>query len=343
MKSLKVICTALFLGACLLFFAPNPVPAATEVIDRVDIDIDMPVDGVGVKQTADVNEHYAGSNSVSKVPNTGTSVDMVIWYKTTATSVPLASGYKTKLGESYQVNIFVTAKSGYAFSDQINLSQNTINGKAAETFSATDSKGNRGWLFSVQLDTIAAVSGKPIVTIEDMNLSPYEGTPMEVIVNATGTNLKYQWQIVYGEGSGFSGEVDLDDNQAYEGTKTSHFKINTYFGDTFDEDMNFAKARCKVTGDNGTSYSQEVWFVIRDRSVVDKFFITNLEEPVYGAKADYAVTAGDTSKYNSTKVSWYGPELPDGSYRQMGQSATFTAGEYYCRIYISTTESYKFY
>lgn len=344
MKSVKHICTALFLGICLLLMAPGPVGAAeNKVIDRVEIEIDVPVNGVALKQTAAVNEYFKGTNMMSKVPNTGTSVGMVIWYKTTDPGVPLSSGYKAKLGESYNVDVFITAKSGYSISDNIYLSNNKINGQKADAFSATAANGKKGWLFSVRLDTIQAVSGKPIVTIQDMELSPYEGNPMEVVVNATGTNLKYQWQVVYGDGpSDWGGEVDLDDNEVYVGTKTPHFKLHTCFGDTIDEDMDFAKVRCKVTGDNGTAYSQEVWFAIRDRTVVNTFNITNLEKPVYGAKADYAVTSSASDKYNCTRIVWYGPKGSDGAYSQMGKSETFAEGEYFCRIYVSTTEAYKF-
>lgn len=190
---------------------------------------------------------------------------------------------------------------------------------------------------------LVLAESKPVVTITDMEINPYEGNPMEVVIEAIGTNLKYQWQISYGDdSSGWSGVVDLDDNARYQGTKTPHFKIHTYFGDTFDEDLDFAKARCKVTGDGGTSYSQEVWFVIRDRAVVEECSFNGLTEPVYGEHPGYAVEAMEPDKYEVADVNWFGPELSNGKYHKMNENSIFEEGNYYCRIDIAVKDAYKF-
>ena len=173
---------------------------------------------------------------------------------------------------------------------------------------------------------------KPIVTIKDMELSPYEGYPVEIVVEATGTNLSYQWQICYGDDSMWGDNVDLDDNERYQGTKTPHFKLHTYFGDEFDEELDFCKIRCKVEGDGGTSYSQEVWFGIKERKIVDDCFLSGVEELVYGQKPDYAFKSDEKDKYVITDVNWFGPKFESGTYHKMKKDDMFAEGDYYCRI-----------
>lgn len=342
MKKLKMIMCTIILCMFTLLSVPISVLAAEKsVIDRVEISVDVPVDGVKLKNTATVEEYLDNKNMQTRVPNTATDVYCVLWYKESAPSVVLSDGYKAKMGERYIVEVVLETKGDYVFADNMAQYANKVNGNAADTFECRDNDNNLYWSFSTKLDTIAAISGNPVVTYKKMELSPYEGNPMELVVEATGTNLKYQWQICY-DTDAFDGEVDLDDNKSYKGTKTAHFQMPTYFGYTFDEELNFAKIRCKVTSDSGTSYSQEVWFVVRDRTVVNALAITDLAHPTYGEKADYAVKVGNGDQYKVDRMVWYGPKQSDGTYKVMSKTATFEKGEYYCAIYISTTDPYKF-
>ncbi len=331
----------LIISISVLMFTAFDSSAIDAPIDRVHIEVDVPVNGISLKSTAVVHEFIDSKNMETINANTASEVVDVYWYKTTEPGKVLSKGYKAKLGESYYVTVVLKPKSGYGFIDDLHNKNNLINGESALGFVGTTPGGEKCWLFDSTLTTIPAAGGKPIVTIKNMVLSPYEGNPMEVLIEVTNaTNVKYQWQITYGDGSGFSGVVDLDDNFAYRGTKTAHFKIHSYFGDKFDEELNFAKVRCKVTSDNGTVYTQEVWYTLLDRQVVNGFSLTGPETPVFGKAPSYKVDSDDSSKYYVKNVIWYGPKAADGTYPRMSGN-TFKLGEYNCKIIVATNDGYK--
>lgn len=345
MKKICIGLLAILISIPVLLLAPDSVSADTgTVIDRVHIEVDVPVDGVSLKSTAAVYEFMDSKNMEMINANTATEVVDIYWYKTTDPANVLSKGYKAKLGESYNVTVVIKAKDGYVLDADLYTKKNLVNGSAADTFSGTMANGDAVWLFDSTFTTIPAASGKPVIVIKEINLTPYEGNPMEIVLEVTNaTNVKYQWQITYGDydGSGWGGAVDLDDNKGYRGTKTNHFKIHSYFGDTFDEDLSFGKARCKVTSDNGTAYSQPVWYTLRDRQVVNGFTLTGLDTPVLGKKPDYILNSADSSKYDVKKVIWYGPKDSNGVSPEMKSNSTFVVGEYTCKIIVETTDAYK--
>lgn len=325
----------------IFLLTPDQVFAGETPIDQVHIEVDTPVDGVSLKSEAIVYEYIDSRNMEMKKPNTASKVVGVSWYKTTEPSKPLSSGYKAKLGESYIVSVVLEAKDGYTFIDDLYKKNNLVNGGSADVYSASTEDGTAMWLFEGTLATIPAASGKPVVTIKDINLTPYEGNPMEVTVSVSNaTNVKYQWQYVYDTGV-FSDELDLEDNNRYNGTKTPHFQLRSYFGDNWDEELNFGNIRCKITSDNGTVYTQEMWYTLLDREELSGFTFTGLETPKFGKVPDYSVVSADSSKYNATKVLWYGPQAEDGTYPQMGVRSTFKAGNYQCKILVTTEDAYK--
>jgi len=342
MKKIRISILMILMLLLLLFTSEKVDASENTVIDRVHIELDVPVNGVALKKSARVYEFVDSKNMEMKEANTASKVYDIYWYKTTEPGKVLADGYKAKLGESYLVTVVLQEKDGYEFIDNLYTKNNLLNGKSADVFIGAKPNGDEVWLFESTLTTIPAANGKPVVVVKDMELAPYEGNPMEIVIDVTNaTNVKYQWQIVYGDDDGWSGEVDLDDNAAYRGTKTDHFKIHSYFGDTFDEDLNFAKIQCKVTSDNGTAYSQQVWYTLRDRQMVNGFSLTGLNEPKIGETPDYNINSADSSKYYVKKVIWYGPKTTDGTYPEMSGNSTFKAGEYSCKIIVSTTDSYK--
>lgn len=342
MKRIGIGLLAFLMCISVLLCIPQTADAAGSPIDRVHIEVDVPVDGVSLKSTAVVHEFIDSQNMEMKEANTASEVVAVYWYKTTEPGDVLSSGYKAKSGESYNVSVVLKAKEGYSFAEDINTKSNLLNGKSTDVFSGTMANGDSVWIFDGTLSTISAASGKPIVTIKDMQLSPYEGNPMEVVVEVSNaTNVKYQWQITYGDDGDWGGEVDLDDNAAYVGTKTPHFKIHSFFGDTFDEDLNFAKVQCKVTSDNGTAYSQQVWYTLRERETVNGFSLNGLDTPSIGKTPDYQVDSADSSKYYAQKVIWYGPKAQDGTYPLMNSNSTFKEGEYNCKILVAPEDAYK--
>lgn len=321
-----------------------PASAATSYIDRVAISIDVPVDGVPLKTEAVINTYCDKLGGMYPVNASGVTVVSVSWYKKN-TSTPLANGTKATLGQTYVVTILVSAESGYAFENDMTAYDNRINGKSASEMKYT-SGSTVYWAFSVEYTAIAAVSGAPVVSIKNMQLSPYEGEPMEVEISATGTNVKYQWQICYGDKSEDSGGINwgsavaIEDNARYKGCKTSHFKINTYFGDTFDEELSFCLIRCKVTSDSGTSYSQEFWYVLVDRTVVSSISLNGVVAPVSGNLPSKTINE-NAAEYSVSGVEWYYADS-DGTMTKMIDNEVFVYGDYVCRIHITPEREYKF-
>ena len=317
--------------------------AATSYIDRINVTIDVPVDGIALKTNAVIDEYcdYLGAKYSKSYPASETIG--VSWYlKGSAT--PLKNGYKAKLGETYTLTVVLTAKEGYAFRDDMASYNNRINDKAA-TEVGYASGSTVYWSFSVDYATIPAVSGNPIISIKNMQLSPYEGEPMEVEISATGTNVKYQWQICYGDYDGGGGinwgsAVEINDNERYQGCQTPKFKIHTYFGDTFDEDLSFCKIRCEVTSDSGTSYSQEFWYVLVDRIVVNSISVNGVVAPVSGNLI--SKTANESAaEYSVSDVEWYYSDS-NGAMTKMDDNEVFVYGDYVCRIHITPEREYKF-
>lgn len=103
----------------------------------------------------------------------------------------------------------------------------------------------------VSLLTLTVSAAGILVFTESCDTAVYYGGTYDIVVSATGTNLKYQWQ-AKGTGSWF----DLEDNDAYSGMTTPHlqFRLNETF-ENGGGDWDYASFRCKVTGDEGTGYS----------------------------------------------------------------------------------------
>ena len=312
---------------------PIAVNAASAKVDWVNIEIDVPVDGVKLPQKVSVDFYCDAQNAYFPSANPPMKVDNVSWYKVN-TATPLSKDYKAKLGESYTLTVVLVPQNGFECASALQTANNKINNMSA----FTNLYGSDYWTFSADFTTIPSVGGKPVISVKKLNLTPYEGEPVEIMIEATGTNLKYQWQMGWTDGS-WSPMVDIDDNAAYSGSKTNHFKIHTFFGDTFDE--NELDVRCRVTGDNGETYSQVFNFTFIDRTVVNAIDINGVSTPTYGNTPKYTATTS-SSEYNATSVEWYGPKGADGQYTKMNSSSRFVNGEYYCRIHITPDTPYKF-
>ena len=320
-----------------LFPATLSIAADSVLIDRLDIRVDTPVDGLKLKTSADIRAYSDYLDKAYAKDDLPVKVNFVAWYPENS-GTPLDSGTKATLGTTYTVTVLLEAKEGYAFPEKLQDCAATFNGEVSLPMEAV---GNDTvyWIFTTSATAVAAVKGDPVVTVKKVQLSPYEGNPMEIQIEATnGTNIKYQWQITYDSG-GWGGTVDLDDNQGYQGCQTPHFRLHSYFGDTFDEDLNFAKVRCKVTSDNGTVYSQEMWYTLLDRGVAESVALTGLDKPVSGKTPDTTLDNANSDVCTVSGVSWY---YHDGrGYRPMGTSA-FTGGRYCCRIHLTPADAYKF-
>lgn len=101
----------------------------------------------------------------------------------------------------------------------------------------------------------------------------YYGGTYDIVIGASGTNLKYQWQ-AYG-----LKWIDLEDNAAYSGTNTPHlvFHPGTDFVDG-GSDWSIVGFRCVVTGDEGKGYSPTYHMYLYSQ----KDLLVRLEnDPVY--------------------------------------------------------------
>lgn len=163
MKKICIGLLAILISIPVLLLAPDSVSADTgTVIDRVHIEVDVPVDGVSLKSTAAVYEFMDSKNMEMINANTATEVVDIYWYKTTDPANVLSKGYKAKLGESYNVTVVIKAKDGYVLDADLYTKKNLVNGSAADTFSGTMANGDAVWLFDSTFTTIPAASGKPV-------------------------------------------------------------------------------------------------------------------------------------------------------------------------------------
>ena len=291
-------------------FAALTAGAATMYVDRITVEIDVPVDGVELKTTASLTAYCDYLNAAYPASAPAVKINSVAWYKK-GTGTPLANNTKAVLGQTYVCTIMLVANDGYAFRDNMAQYDNRIN-----DLSTKAEKWQAGsvtyWSFSIEFTAIAAVNTAPTVVIKEANFSPYQGQPMEVIVSANGTNLKYEWQFVYGDSDGgaleWGGAIALSDNARYRGCTTNNFKMHTLSGDTWDYDLSWAKIRCKVTSDAGVGYSPEFWYYSIAPEVLSSASVSGITAPVSGKSPSYSATAG-SSNYTVSEIEWF---LVDG-------------------------------
>ena len=357
-KFLCVFLTAVMLMAML----PVAFTASADTREEIcgaELWVDVPVNGLELngKDDVEISAAYTSATTLLAYPDPMDNVfkvNSVIWYDTQNPGTALKSGTKAQLGKTYRVSVILDVRDGFVMHPDAKQHPGTkVNGEAADYFDIyTDNSGKQYLLYEKTYKTIAQSSVKPTVVIKEMNLSPYEGNPAEIRVEVTGgTNVRYQWQIVYGDYDSdsddvgdlsFGGVVNVADNSAYQGCRTNHFKLHTYFGDVFDEN-DFLKIRCRVTSDNGTVYSQPVWYTLVDREVVSgNIYVTGLDTPQARKLPDKTVSMTSGSNCRVTRVEWVGPYVGNGRYDMMTEGDTFGSGQYRCRIHIATADAYKF-
>lgn len=346
-----VLCVAMLISVIPSVALPA---SAVNYIFGADLFVDVPVAGLSLNKKGDVEVGVAYMNNdlvAYNDPMDIFKVESITWYEvnSSGTKKLLSEGHKAELGKKYYADVLLSIKdSGYDFTTTFpNFKGTLINGKTPELVMFWGD--NQYVEYCMTFDCIPASTVKPTVVIKEMELAPYEGQPAEIKVEVVGgTNVRYQWQIIYGDnpdgGSSleFSGKVNISDGGLYEGCRTPHFKMHTYYGNTFDEN-DILKIRCEVTSDNGTAYSQPVWYTIIDCEEVTSASFTGVTAPQFGANPDLTAVTGDSSKYTVTGVDWLGPKNSDGSYTsKVIAGDKFKAGVYKCRIKVSTTEKYKF-
>ncbi len=187
--------------------------------------------------------------------------------------------------------------------------------------------------FAKGVDVAQSASSKPVISVESSNLTPYEDSYGEIVLKVKGaSNVSYQWQA----GSMDIGSmVALEDNYAYQGTKTNHFKI------TATNNLDHYDYRCKITYDGGVVYSRVFRFTFLDVSVLSDVYVSGLSHPYFTQTPDYSVTTSPTDGYSVDKVEWYGPQVGVTG-PLMNSTDVFLPGGYYCRIYLKHGDGYKF-
>ena len=343
----RILC--LFLVLILLPVSLAVSADSQETIYGAQLWVNVPVGGLELcgKQAVEISTAYTGTDTRLAYPDPMDHVfktDSVTWYDLQNPDTALKEGTKAQLGKTYKVSVRMAVRDGFTLHSGANQHPGTqVNGETPDSFAIhTDASGKQYLLYEKNFTAIAKSDVLPEVEIQQMNLTPYEGNPMEVSVRVSGgTNVRYQWQLVYGNSSQGSGGLDfnivinLADNHIYQGSRTANFKLHSYFGDTADEDTSF-KIRCRVTTDNGVAYSQPVWYTLQERQVVsEEIHITGLATPMTGRIPDQTASIS-SEKCQITKVEWFcGDEL-------MGAGEAFQTGQYRCRIHIATADAYKF-
>ena len=358
----KRILSALLCATMIVTMIPVfAVSAASDKIhiQAVDVYVDIPVNGLPLNKKGDVEigAVYTSTNEVIAQfdPWDIVKANSIVWYEVYSDgtlSPKLKDGTKAELGKTYQCDVLLEIKDGdYQFADGFEKNRYTlINGETPDYAAVyADSDGKKFPNYVKAYDCIPASTMNPQIVVKNLVLSPYEGNPAEFEIEVIGgTNVRYQWQMTDGStesGGGLKWNtcVDLADDAKYRGCRTNHFKMHTYFGDTFHEGLNWMNMRCKVTSDQGTFYSPMYWYSTVPRTVVPSATFTGITTPVSGAVPDRTVAAGDTAKYTVTGVDWIGPKTESGTYTyKLTGNETFTAGTYKCRIKVAPTEKYKF-
>ena len=187
--------------------------------------------------------------------------------------------------------------------------------------------------FAKEVDVAQSASSKPVITVESSNLTPYEDSFGEIVLKVReASNVSYQWQA----GSMDIGSmVDLDDNYAYQGTKTRHLKIKAV------NELDQYDYRCRITYDGGVTYSRVFRFTFLDVSLLSDVYVSGLSHPYFTQTPDYSVTTSQTEGYSVSKVEWYGPQVGVTG-PLMNSTDVFLSGGYYGRIYLKPDDGYKF-
>ena len=314
--------------------------ADTVVIDNAKIDVDVPVNGLELKTSSRI-VGYKGKVTYWEGTDDLPFKYTVTWYES-GSGTPLAKKTKAVMGKSYTVSVMLETKSDYEFSSSFGSTNSYLNGVKLKP-QKWDTGEKVYYEFTATYATIPAVSGDPIIQITKMQLSPYEGNPAEIVVDVkNATNVKYQWIYTYGDESGvgsWGGDLEIMDGLYYEGCHTNHYKQHSYFGDTWDETLNWCKIKCRITCDAGTFYTQEVWYTLIDRTVATDVNFT-VDAPVSGANPDRTAVVSDDSICTVTSIDWYGPENQNGQYPMV--TGKLSAGRYYCKINVKPKDEYKF-
>ena len=187
--------------------------------------------------------------------------------------------------------------------------------------------------FAKEVDVAQSASSKPVITVESSNLTPYEDSFGEIVLKVReASNVSYQWQ---------AGSIDLgsmvalEDNYAYQGTKTRHLKIKAI------NELDQYDYRCRITYDGGVTYSRVFRFTFLDVSLLSDVYVSGLSHPYFTQTPDYSVTTSQTDGYSVDKVEWYGPQVGVTG-PLMNSTDVFLSGGYYCRIYLKPDDGYKF-
>lgn len=346
----KLLCLFFVMLFVMMPMALTASADTDEAIYGAELWVDVPVHSLELngKNDVEISTAYTGATTKLAYPDPMDNVfkvASVTWYDMQNPNTPLEAGTKAQLGKTYKVSVQMAVREGFTVRTDANRHPGTkVNGQAADSFSVyTDSANQQYVLFEKTFTTIAQSFDLPEVEILEMNLIPYEGNPVEISVQVTGgTNVRYQWQLVYGAsdqssgGLNFSGVVNLADNHIYQGSRTPNFKLHSCFGDTSDE-VSYFKLRCRVTTDNGTVYSQPVWYTLQDRQVIsEKVYATGLSTPKAGGTPDRFVSITSAAKCRITNVEWFDNDT------LMGEGEVFRKGQYRCRIHIATADAYKF-
>ncbi len=187
-------------------------------------------------------------------------------------------------------------------------------------------------MVSAQRFSVSA-SNIPVIMVDSAVLSPYKGSYAEVKLKViTDEEVSYQWQAGFFD-STFK-PVDLDDNDYYIGTKTNHFKLKA------ENELDQLDFRCKITYSGGVVYSQTFNFSFIEPTNIENVTIT-VQKPVFCAYPDSRVLVSRNEEYSLNRVIWYsGDNLTADTIIPSG--GVFVEGNYNCRVYLDSTEGYKF-
>ena len=124
-----------------------------------------------------------------------------------------------------------------------------------------------GWVFLAALLVLAAGSLKPEAEEFDAYLIKYDpyvysGGYFDAYAGCGLTNdseVTYRWCGKYGRDGSF---VELDDNERYSGTHTSHFRFLTADGFSYGTDWEELRFACKITYRGKTLYTDDLWMHI---------------------------------------------------------------------------------
>ena len=284
------------------------VKAAAKTITHLGFSFDVPNDG---------EEYPDGAKDIGRV--TGCPVGVKVVDVETVQFNKRISG-TAKAGDNVNFGIRYEVLPGYEIASSYTAA---INGESA--LKVVTSDGVR----KVAFENGATIGYNPDIKIQtDLpdTVSYTVGGSIEAKVSATGSNLKYQWQLATDSGKKFNTYKDIS------GATSASLAIKNA-----DESYDGKLLRCCVSNGNGNAYSKVATLKKGTANTITVADVT-IPAPAAGQKVSaHKVWTPDAPEKYTVTGAWTKGTDPDGA--AMGDNETFAAGQKYTAVLLISSKS----